>query len=313
MVVKKKPVVKKRKVKKGKTTKTLTKSGMGGNVSQVVNVYVSKATRQRRASAPKQFTPAIQPQMYNAGQENMILGLRQQNKTLMDILNKQSKTDTTPNSDIQSLENLVVKKLDGNEPREIPERDENADYGGVAPINPKYTIPKPSKSSPSLDTSTIPKPSKSIKSQSLDTTSRQNVSNMLSSIAEGMDEIPQGNEIKNKILAIGDQVRPLPQELTGIRVRIAEIDDLDELSKLENEYGNLLRELQSQSTTDKAIKMSKYVNKTSANKLPKKISTLKSLVNVMKQDLERSISRMGDEALAYILNLDDDTEQTSFV
>lgn len=275
MVVKKKPVVKKRKVKKGKTTKTLTKSGKGGNVSQVVNVYVSKATRQRRASAPKQFTPAIQPQMYNAGQDNMILGLRQQNKTLMDILNKQSKTDTTPNSDIQSLDNLVrVKKLDGNEPREIPERDENADYGGVASINPKYTIPKPSKS---------------IKSPSLDTTTRQNVSNMLSSIAEGMDEIPQGNEIKNKIIAIGDQVRPLPQELTGVRVRVAEIDELDELKKLENDFYKLRTQLQDQRQFDNSIKMSDY------RTLPKKVSTLRVKVADMRNTLNQSLRLTADE------------------
>lgn len=275
MVVKKKPVVKKRKVKKGKTTKTLTKRGKGGNVSQVVNVYVSKATRQRRASAPKQFTPAIQPQMYNAGQDNMILGLRQQNKTLMDILNKQSKTDTTPNSDIQSLENLVrVKKIDGNEPREIPERDENADYGGVASINPKYTIPKPSKS---------------IKSPSLDTTSRQNVSNMLSSIAEGMDEIPQGDEIKNKIIAIGDQVRPLPQELTGVRVRVAEIDELDELKKLENDFYKLRTQLQDQRQFDNSIKMSDY------RTLPKKVSTLRVKVADMRNTLNQSLRLTADE------------------
>lgn len=291
MVVKKPVVKKKRKVRKGTTTKTQTKKGKGGNVSQVVNVYVSKANR-RRATAPKQITGAIQPQMYNAGQDNMILGLRQQNKTLMDIFNKQSKTDTTPNSDITSLDNLIkVKKINTTPSADLPERDEYADYGGVAPVNPKYTIPK---KSPSFDTSSI------------DTTSRQNVSNMLSSIAEGMDEIPQGNEIKNRIIAIGDQVRPLPKGLTdetGVRVRIAEIDELDELNNTELEYGKLLAQLQKQSINDKSVKMSKYVNKTKPNTLPKRVSTLKKLVNIMKQDLERSINKMGDEAMEYISNL----------
>ena len=270
MVVKKPALKKKRKVKKGITTKAQTKKGKGGNVSQVVNVYVSKANR-RRATAPKQFTPAIQPQMYNAGQDNMMVGLKQQNKTLMDIFNKQSKTDTTPNSDITSIDDLIrVKKLDTPARNDLPERDENVNYGGIAPSNPKYDRPI---------TQSIP---------IIDTTSRQNVSDMLSSIAKGMDEIPQGNEIKKRIIAIGDQVRPLPQELTGIRVRIAEIDDLDELKKLELEYGNLLTELQKQSTTDKTIKMSKYVNKTKQNTLSKKVSTLKKLVNTMRIDQQQS-------------------------
>ena len=265
MVVKKKPVVKKRKVKKGKTTKTLTKSGKGGNVSQVVNVYVSKATRQRRASAPKQFTPAIQPQMYNAGQENMILGLRQQNKTLMDILNKQRIADTTPNSDIQSLENLVVKKLQPTKPEPvIKKRDEEVDYGGVASVNPKY----------------LPEPQNVV----IDTTSRQNVSDMLSSIAEGMDEIPQGDTIKRNILQIGDQIRP-----QGIRVRIAEIDELDEKNQLENDFYKLRTQLQNQRQFDNSIKMSDY------RTLPKKVSTLRVKVGDMRNTLNQSLRLTADE------------------
>tara|TARA_R100000541_G_scaffold2294_2_gene8683 strand:+ start:27 stop:833 length:807 start_codon:yes stop_codon:yes gene_type:complete len=267
MVVKKPALKKKRKVKKGITTKAQTKKGKGGNVSQVVNVYVSKANR-RRATAPKQFTQAIQPQMYNAGQDNMILGLRQQNKTLMDIFNKQSKADTTPNSDITSIDDLIkVKKLDTPAPKNLPERDDNkVNFGGVAPVNPKYI-------------------------SQLDTTSNKNISSMLSSIAKGMDEIPQGEEIKNRILAIGDQVRPLPDELTGVRERVANINELDEMGKLEVEYGDLLKELQNQSITDNTIKMSKYINKTKQNTLPKKVSTLKKLVSQMKNDLQRSIEK----------------------
>ena len=118
----------KRKIKKGKGKGKITKQtiiGKGGNVSQVVNVYVSKANR-RRATAPTkptkqfapsiqfapaiQFTPAIQPQMYNAGQDSMISGLKQQNQTLLSILDKQRKADTTPNSDIKTLDDLVNKK-----------------------------------------------------------------------------------------------------------------------------------------------------------------------------------------------------------
>ena len=109
MIRAKKPVVKKRKVKKSKTPKSITKKGKG-NVSQVVNVFVNKQTRQRRASAPRQIQPQIQPQMYNAGQNYIIQGLAQQNKTLMDILDKQRKADTTPNTDIQSLDELVKNK-----------------------------------------------------------------------------------------------------------------------------------------------------------------------------------------------------------
>lgn len=278
MVVKKPALKKKRKVRKGITTKKQTKKGKGGNVSQVVNVYVNKANR-RRATAPKQFTPAIQPQMYNAGQDNMILGLKQQNKTLMDILDKQRKTDTTPNSDITSLDDLIrVKKLDTPARTDIPERDENADYGGVAPINPKYTTPT-SKSKPNM-------------SLSLPTTNRQNVSDMLSSIAEGMDEIPQGNEIKNRIIAIGDQVRPLPQDLTGVRTRVAEINELDEIKKLELEYDGLVKLLQQQRRYDNTIRMGNYTNR-----LPKKVSKIKEKINEMNNILDRSIENIGTQSI----------------
>ena len=283
MVVKKPALKKKRKVKKGITTKTQTRKGKGGNVSQVVNVYVSKTNR-RRATAPKQFTPAIQPQMYNAGQDNMILGLKQQNKTLMDIFNKQSKTDTTPNSDITSIDDLIrVKKLNKTAPArtDLPERDDNADYGGVAPINPKYD--RPTKQS-----NTTNRPNLTI----TDTTSRQNVSDMLSSIAEGMDEIPQGNEIKNRIIAIGDQVRPIPQELTGVRERVATINELDEMGKLELEYDGLVKQLQEQRRYDNTIRMANYTNR-----LPNKVSTLKKKIADMRNTLDRSIDKMGDQAL----------------
>jgi len=277
MVVKKPALKKKRKVRKGITTKAQTKKGKGGNVSQVVNVYVSKANR-RRATAPKQFTPAIQPQMYNAGQDNMILGLRQQNKTLMDILDKQRKTDTTPNSDITSLDDIIrVKKINTpafGERTDLPERDENADYGGVASINPKYDTPT-SKSKPNMDT-----------------TSRQNVSDMLSSIATGMDEIPQGNEIKNRIIAIGDQVRPLPQDLTGVRARVAVYDKLDEMKKLELEYDGLVKLLQQQKRYDNTIRMANYTKR-----LPKKVSKIKEKINEMNNILERSIENIGTQSI----------------
>lgn len=281
MVVKKPALKKKRKVRKGITTKAQTKKGKGGNVSQVVNVYVSKANR-RRATAPKQFTPAIQPQMYNAGQDNMILGLRQQNKTLMDILDKQRKTDTTPNSDITSLDDIIrVKKINTPARTDLPERDENADYGGVAPINPKYTRPTTptSKSKPNM-------------SLSLPTTNRQNISDMLSSIAEGMDEIPQGNEIKNRILAIGDQVRPLPPDLTGVRARVAGINELDEMKKLELEYDGLVKLLQQQKRYDNTIRMANYTKR-----LPKKVSKIKEKINEMNNILDRSIENIGTQSI----------------
>tara|TARA_R100000935_G_scaffold16216_1_gene32218 strand:+ start:2076 stop:2879 length:804 start_codon:yes stop_codon:yes gene_type:complete len=267
MVVKKPALKKKRKVKKGITTKAQTKKGKGGNVSQVVNVYVSKANR-RRATAPKQFTPAIQSQMYNSGQDNMILGLRQQNNTLMDIFNKQSRADTTPNSDITSIDDLIkVKKLDTPAPKNLPEREDDVNYGGVASINPKYQ-------------------------SQLDTTSNKNISSMLSSIAKGMDEIPQGEEIKNRIIAIGDQVRPLPDELTGVRERVATIDELDEMRKLELEYDSLVKQLQEQKRYDNTIKMANYTNR-----LPNKVRTLKKKVAEMRNTLDRSIDKMGFEAL----------------
>tara|TARA_R110001592_G_scaffold136702_2_gene354023 strand:- start:2 stop:622 length:621 start_codon:yes stop_codon:yes gene_type:complete len=206
--------------------------------------------------------------MYNAGQDNMILGLRQQNKTLMDIFNKQIKTDTTPNSDITSIDDLIkVKKLNTPAPKILPERNDEVNYGGIASVNPKY------------------------KSQ-LDTTSNKNITNMLSSIAEGMDEIPQGEEIKNRIIAIGDQMRPLPDELTGVRERVATIDELDEMRKLELEYDSLVKQLQEQRRYDNTIKMANYTNR-----LPTKVSTLKKKVADMRNTLDRSIDKMGFEAL----------------
>ena len=275
MVVKKPALKKKRKVRKGITTKAQTKKGKGGNVSQVVNVYVNKANR-RRATAPKQFTPAIQPQMYNAGQDNMILGLRQQNKTLMDILDKQRKTDTTPNSDITSLDDIVENKrvnIDGMNVVGLEETDVFVDLN-----KPKTTRPT-TKSKPNM-------------SFGIPTTNRQNVSDMLSSIAEGMDEIPQGNEIKNRIIAIGDQVRPIPQDLTGVRARVAVYDELDEMKKLELEYDGLVKQLQEQRRYDNTIRMANYTNR-----LPNKVSTLKKKIADMRNTLTRSIDKMGDQAI----------------
>lgn len=254
----KNPVVKKRKVKKGKKTKTISKRGKGGDISQIVNVYVSKATKQKRKIAPKKITQAIQPKMlYNSGQEFMLMSLNQQNRTLMDIINKQRIADITPNSDISSLDNLInVKKLGAEKKNQtIPQQDDKVNYGGIAPINPKYNM---------------------------DTTSRQDVSKMLSSIAKGMDEIPQGDQIKKNIIAIGDELRPLPQELTGIRVRIAEIDELDEKNKLENEFYELRTQLQEQKRVDNSIKMTSYRD------IPKKVNTLKSKVAEMRYTLNQS-------------------------
>lgn len=270
MVVKKPALKKKRKVRKGITTKTQTKKGKGGNVSQVVNVYVSKANRQRRASAPKQFTPAIQPQMFNAGQDFMITGLRQQNKTLMDILNKQRTADTSPNSDITSIDNLIrVKKLNTSTPKDLPKRDDEVDYGGIAPINPKYTTPTTQSN---------------IK---LDTTREKNVSNMLSSIASGMDEIPQGQNIKQRILEIKEQVAP-----SGVRSRIATIDELSEIGRLEIEYDNLVKLLQQQKRYDNTIKMSDYTQR-----LPKKVSKIKEKIKEMNNILDRSIENIGTQSI----------------
>tara|TARA_R110002153_G_scaffold43711_2_gene123636 strand:+ start:1883 stop:2704 length:822 start_codon:yes stop_codon:yes gene_type:complete len=273
MVVKKPALKKKRKVRKGITTKAQTKKGKGGNVSQVVNVYVSKANR-RRATAPKQFTPAIQPQMYNAGQDNMILGLKQQNKTLMDILDKQRKTDTTPNSDIFTLDDIANMKSNRPSPSSTGDYTDKTIYKSES----GFKITEKEK-----------KPNMSL---GLPTTNRQNISDMLSSIAEGMDEIPQGNEIKNRIIAIGDQVRPIPQDLTGVRARVAVYDELDEMKKLELEYDGLVKQLQEQRRYDNTIRMANYTNR-----LPNKVSTLKKKIADMRNTLTRSIDKMGDQAL----------------
>tara|TARA_R110000803_G_scaffold10995_1_gene33375 strand:+ start:1862 stop:2722 length:861 start_codon:yes stop_codon:yes gene_type:complete len=269
MVVKKPVLKKRRKVRKGKTTTAITKKGKGGNVSQVVNVYVSKTTRQRRATAPKQFMPAIQPQMYNAGQDNMILGLKQQNQTLMEILDRQRKTDTTPSSDIFTLDDIANMKSNK------PSQSSTGDYTDK-------TIYESESGFKITEKEKIPK-----KNLVIDTTERQNISSMLSSIAKGMDEIPQSEGIKQRIFEIGDKLRP-----TSVMARVAKIDDLDEMGKLELEYDGLVKQLQEQRKYDNTIRMANYTNR-----LPNKVSTLTKKITDMRNTLNRSIDKMGDQAL----------------
>lgn len=261
----------KRKIKKGKVIKgkgritKQTKTGKGGNVSQVVNVYVNKANR-RRVTAPKQFKPAIQPDMYNAGQEGIISGLTQQNKTLLSILDKQRKADTTPNSDIKTLKDLVNNKgkekinTDGLNVVGIEELDDFKDLTATPP---------------------------QVRRQINTSPQTENISNMLSSIADGMDEIPRGEEIKNRIISIGQQLQP-----SGVRTRIAEINELDERGKLELEYDDLVKQLREQRKYDDTIRTANYTNR-----LPTKTSTLKNKVAEMRNILERSIENMGSQAL----------------
>tara|TARA_R110000822_G_scaffold7693_3_gene31369 strand:- start:191 stop:1051 length:861 start_codon:yes stop_codon:yes gene_type:complete len=269
MVVKKPVLKKRRKVRKGKTTTAITKKGKGGNVSQVVNVYVSKTTRQRRATAPKQFIPAIQPQMYNAGQDNMILGLKQQNQTLMEILDRQRKTDTTPSSDIFTLDDIANMKSNRPSPSSTGDYTDKTIYKSESgfKITEKEKKPK--------------------KNLVIDTTERQNISSMLSSIAKGMDEIPQSEGIKQRIFEIGDKLRP-----TSVMARVAKIDDLDEMGKLELEYDGLVKQLQEQRKYDNTIRMANYTNR-----LPNKVSTLTKKITDMRNTLNRSIDKMGDQAL----------------
>tara|TARA_R100000541_G_scaffold12736_1_gene21211 strand:- start:4388 stop:5167 length:780 start_codon:yes stop_codon:yes gene_type:complete len=259
MVVKKSVVKKKRKVKKKKTlTQTQTQK-------QVVNVYLNKLNRQRRAkpTAPKQVIQ--RPQMYNAGIDNlndMVMGLTRRNNTLMGIIDKQRKTDTTPNSDITSLDELVGKKkvkIDGLNVFGLEETE------GFEDLNKQKNIV-------------------------MDTSSRQEISDRLSSIAEGMDEIPEGGRIKNNILELGDRIRPV--SISGVRQRVARIDELDEMGKLELEYDGLVKQLQEQRRYDTSIRMANYTNR-----LPNKVSTLKKKIADMRNTLDRSIDKMGDQAL----------------
>lgn len=285
MVVKK-PVVKKRKSKKGKTTKNITKTGKGGNVSQVVNVYVSKTTRQRKAK-PVRIQPQIQPQMYTAGQDNLLLGLQQQNKTLMDILNRQRIADTTPNTDIFTLDDIAGMK----NKKPTPSSSGESTYDTIFDDDEGFTMKEKTKRSVST---TKPKASENIVIDTpsrpnvvIDTTSRQNVSNMLSSIAEGMSEIPQTERIQSiqsRIFEIGDQLRP-----QGIRVRIAEIDELDEKNRLENDFYTLRTQLQDQKRFDDTIKMTEY------RTIPKKVNTLRLKVAQMRNKLNQSRRLTADE------------------
>ena len=253
MVVKKPALKKKRKIKKKKpiTTQKQTQK-------QVVNVYLNKLNRQRkvrqvRQTAPKRIIPSIQPQvMYNGGTDlnNMILGLSRQNNTLMGIIDKQRKTDTTPNSDINSLDEVVGKKskltdIDGKNIVGLEEMEDFEDLN-----KPKNVI--------------------------IDTSSRGDVSDMLSSIAQGMDEIPQGQGIKKSIMEIGDRIRPKTDE------KMITLDELDELGQLEIKYSNLVEQLREQRKKDSSITMSKY------NTLPVKVSTLKNKIADMTTTLQTS-------------------------
>ena len=283
-LIQKKPVGKQR--RKVKKKKTLTQSQ---TQKQVVNVYLNKLNRQRRAKPVKQEKKFIQrPQMYNAGIDNLndvVLGLTRRNNTLMGILDKQRKTDTTPNSDITSLDELVENKRVKIGDMNVMGLEETDDYEDLN--EPKNIV--------------------------IDTSSRQNISDRLTSIAEGMDEIPQGGRIKNIIMELGDSIRPIPEDeilaTQGVRVRAGEYDRLNELARIEVEYGNLISELQLKSLTDKKIKMSKYINKTRAGTLPVKVSTLKKLVNVMKEDLNQSLKRrQPDKPVVEQLIRDDDDQ-----
>lgn len=259
MVVKKPVVKKKRKVKKKKTlTQTQTQK-------QVVNVYLNKLNRQRRAkpTAPKQVIQ--RPQMYNAGIDNlndMVMGLTRRNNTLSGIIDKQRKTDTTPNSDITSLDALVGKKKVNISRLNVFGLEETE---GFEDLNKQKNIV-------------------------MDTSSRQEISDRLSSIAEGMDEIPDGGRIKNNILELGDRIRPV--SISGVRQRVATIDELDEMGKLELEYDGLVKQLQEQRRYDTTIRMANYTNR-----LPSKVSTLSKKIGDMRRTLDRSIDKMGDQAL----------------
>tara|TARA_R110000803_G_scaffold131921_1_gene199151 strand:+ start:643 stop:1506 length:864 start_codon:yes stop_codon:yes gene_type:complete len=285
MVVKK-PVVKKK--RRAKKKKPLTQSQ---TQKQVVNVYLNKLNRQRRAkkTAPQMKQVIQRPQMYNAGIDNLndiVLGLTRRNNTLMGILDKQRKTDTTPNSDITSLDDVVENKRVKIDDINVMGLEETDDYEDLN--KPKNIV--------------------------MDTSSRQNISDRLTSIAEGMDEIPQGGRIKNTIMELGDRIRPTPEDeilaTQGVRVRAGEYDRLNELARIEVEYGNLINELQLKSLTDKKIKMSKYINKTRAGTLPVKVSTLKKLVSVMKEDLNQSLKRRQPDKPVVEQLIRDDDDQT---
>tara|TARA_R100001463_G_C3540462_1_gene222385 strand:+ start:795 stop:1652 length:858 start_codon:yes stop_codon:yes gene_type:complete len=275
MVVKKPVVKKKRKIRKGKQTKNISKTSKGGNVSQVVNVYVSKTTRQRRAK-PVRIQPQIQPQMYNAGQEFILSGIQEQNKTLLDILDKQRTADTTPNSDITSLDKLIVKKIDADTPPTEPKKkDDYVNYGGIAPANTE-----------NMRMSAMRVPDPVISQNLINIRNETNqVSNMLSSIAEGMDEIPQGDRIKMDITEISEQMTP--QERVMILERNTDTntdtDTLDEIYLLELEYDDLVSQLREQKKFDNSIKMSNYTQR-----LPKKVNKLKEKIAEMKNTLEQS-------------------------
>ena len=87
-------------------------------------------------------------------------------------------------------------------------------------------------------------------------------------------------------------MRPLPQDLTGVRARVAVYDELDEMKKLELEYDGLVKQLQEQRRYDNTIRMANYTNR-----LPNKVSTLKKKIADMRNTLNRSIDNMGDQAL----------------
>lgn len=113
--------------KRGKKQIVKTGKNKGGNVSQVVNVYVSKRSGGRRQTAPKKQTAFTFPtQTHNASFNTETNELMKQiapinnklleavermnktnSKTLADIINKQHQADITPHTDTLTTDKLI--------------------------------------------------------------------------------------------------------------------------------------------------------------------------------------------------------------
>jgi len=127
--VKKKKKIKRKKIGNVRTTERTTKKG--GNVSQVVNVYVTKGGGGRR-KAPVQSRPSFfqsQPQLFTANYDNTLLNQIQpiQDKyikmfnTNNDLLNKLLTKQRTSDSSIQT-DTLTNDKLFTKETQTAPEK-----------------------------------------------------------------------------------------------------------------------------------------------------------------------------------------------
>lgn len=239
--VKKKKKIKRKRVGNVRTTERTTKKG--GNVSQVVNVYVTKGGGGRRkAPAQRPTFFQSQPQLFTANYDNTLLNQIQpiQDKyikmfnTNNDLLNKLLTKQRTSDSSIQT-DTLTNDKLFTKETQTTPEKIpvfRPADTQTEPMIfNTTGTQSEPTLSQP-IETQTEPIQSNVIETQteptltqarriqtepSLFQTTGTQSGNPLQTIGEGSENIQQE---EGDLADLLNPTRPQPQRISGERVTL---------------------------------------------------------------------------------------------